>query len=65
MTESLRAVPVFLVCGPSFAWPGEHIYAIFYTEEEANDYIKEEYNPFLYLRTNFIYTNESRDTSTE
>jgi len=47
------------------AWPGEHIYAIFYTEKEANEYIGKELNPFLYIRTNFIYSDDSRDTSTE
>jgi len=60
-----RTIPVFLVCSPSMAWPGEHIYAIFYTEEEANEYIGKEVNPFLYIRTNYIYSDEGRDTATE
>lgn len=65
MNREYRAIPVVLVCGPSMAWPGEHVYAIFYSEDEANEYIKNEVNPFLYIRTNFIYTDTSRDSSTE
>lgn len=60
-----RNVPVFLVCGPSMAWPGEFIYAIFYSEDEANDYIRNEYNPFLYIRDHCISVDEARDTATE
>jgi hypothetical protein len=65
MTENYRQIPVFLVCGPSMAWPGEFIYAIFYTEEEANTYIKSEYNPFLYIRIHSIFVDDSRSTATE
>jgi hypothetical protein len=62
---SYRATPVYLVCGPSFAWPGEHVFGVFYSEEDANEYIRNEINPFLFIRTNFLYTDDSRDTSTE
>jgi hypothetical protein len=65
MTKEYRAIPIFMVCSPEFAWPGERILAIFYSEEEANDYIRNEYNPFLYIRTNYIYSDDSRDSSTE
>jgi len=60
-----RKVPVFLVCAPSMAWPGEHIFAIFYTEREAKSWMKEQYNPFLYIRENEIFVDEARDTATE
>ncbi len=60
-----RATPIFMVCSPCFAWPGEVILATFYSEAEADDYIRQNVNPFLYIRQNVIYTDESRDTSTE
>ena len=60
-----REIPIFLVCGPSMCWPGEFIHFIFYTEEEANECMKNEHNPFLYIRKNHISVDEARDTSTE
>ena len=63
--RTYRAVPVFLVCSPCFGWPGELISAIFYSEEEANSYIRNSSNPFHYIKQNIIYVDEARDSSTE
>lgn len=65
LNRSYRTIPIYIVYAPCFSWPGEWIQAIFYSEEEAKEFVKESLNPYLYVRSNFIYVDESRDTSTE
>lgn len=65
MRRTYREVPIYIVYSPSFCWPGETIESIFYHEEEANEYILERNNRYLFIRKNHIRVDESRDTATE
>lgn len=52
-----KATPIYIVYTPGF-WMGEWIQAIFYTEKEAKDFIKESDNPFMYIRLHHIYVTD-------
>lgn len=68
ITQHHKATPVYIVCSPSFPtlpalsiMSPEWIHGVFYTEEEAKEYLKDSLNPFLYIRSNYIYEGTDRN----